>query len=472
MMDISSNKKWLTYVCRMEYAPGKFAFSLCLRKFAALNDETVKEEEFGPPSHHSNLQMENTLEQTPLEICIDKYFEAFSGYSYFLSMSFDGQYIVLSSVAEGPKSVKKKCVVYRVQNNLIKPHYELECEGRAVFLDRGKELCLAVLGNKYLRVYNCILLFSKSMQYDEYDISSFRSENDNRFYALEPQNSYTASACRGTIPGSFHYCYLGDKQDVDVEDEQEIIRNWEYILATSAYIKDNIFLTFSTTAVENVRFWSLKLKGDRLASIVTPFNAVIAISSNLKYAATIAYNPLFQRATSDSRGNQCAINIFNLENGCLAYTLKSEICAESITHATFCKSSRYLALSVLKNGPEVEAIFEVYHIESQTLIYSVTKKMENYKECSSSLETIKIMKPFILEEMVGGKECLKGFYFKLDQTNNQAIMKCFLLKLDCDYDIKWLTKGDWPMEMKFCPLPHKFSEEEQKAYCGVTSVGK
>lgn len=453
-MDISSNKKWLCYVSQLECTPaGKITNSLNVCKFTAFNDKDLKEEEVISPSDNneadsldSKVQMEEDPEPNIMGIRIDTYFDPLSQNTYFLSISFDGRYITLSSFPENGNSTDGNCFVFMVQNDKISLHCEIKRSGRAVFLNRGSELCLAIVNTDTLRIYNSIRNFSKNMPYDEYDLTPFMSSDQPRISWIT-QFQLTGLAYKGAVPGSSH-CYPKHSND-----------NLKRILAVSAYIKENILLKLSPRRSGKIEFWSLKLDMVQLTSISASFDPVIAISDDLKYAATTSRMYIYRANDPRTRTSPRIVNICNLENGCIIYKLKCEIPTICFTHATFCRNSRYLALSGLitssKKVPrnkssqiKIEAIFQVWHIENQVMIYSVTKKMKQHvKRPSSFDETIMWMKPFVFEERAAGdKVALKGFYSYLDQVSDRVILKCFPINFNNYHQssntIQWLIEDE------------------------------
>lgn len=451
-MDISCDKKWLCYVSQSESTPGEINSTLYRCKFTAFNDETSQEEECKPPfendtvaSPDSRVSMEDKFEPVVKSIPINKYFDPLSKKGYFLSISSGGEYIALSSCHEEAKDVDGECFVFKVEFDKIVFHHNLKCNGRAVFLNRENELCLAILSMESLKIYNRIDTFSEYMRYDEYDVRSFMSSNQSN-----TQFQLTGLAYAGTVSGSSHWYPRNGNN------------NWEHILGVSAYMKENILLKAYPGYKDKIEFWSLKIDGVRLTSIFVMTEAVIAISDDLKYAATI---PSYNIHQGGSKYSSCVINIFNLENGCIVYTLRDRTPIIHYTHATFYCNSRHLALSGLiesaenvrkdnvfifgetKKRVEVEAIFQVWNIENQIMIYSTIKKMEQYVDLPSRTlnKTLNVMNPFIFEEKTGDKTNMKGFYSHLDQRSGKVTMKCFPIDFNDHLQsstIQWLIKDD------------------------------
>lgn len=463
-MDISSNKKWLCYVSQSELSDEdeEISSTLNLRKFTALNDETQIEEEFAG-LEDSRIEMEDGLTPILLSIPINNYIDTFGEKDYFLSISLDGQFIALSSYYEESKHTIGGCVVFMVHNHAITFQCELDCNGRAVFLNRADELCLAFVNMESLRIYNNIHTFSNNLRYDEYDMKSLMPtctapgnlmtdwelrKGAMKGFLWQPQRDYTAVACTGNIISSSHRSGSNPK--------------WEFIAAISAYIKDNLLLTPPLLEDDKIRLWSLKLDGVRLASISAPDNAVIAISDDVRYAATTTLDFVYQKTFLVNHGDNYTISIFNLENGCLVYTLKSHIPLEMITHATFCCNSRYIALTGLNEmqhelpETEIEAVFQVWHIESETLIYSVTKKTGQFAKLDLAYpDTTNLMKPSIFEDKISNR--LKGLYFHSDRGGDHVTIKFFYLNLDCQKsDIKWLIQDDLLLQKDIDSNKHKF----------------
>lgn len=452
LMDISSNKKWLCYVSQSEHTTGEVTSTLTVRKFTALNDETLREESATVFENlqDSRVHMEDSPEPDMISICVSKYFDTTNCNSHVLSICSDGQYITLSSHDEKATDSEGGCIVFKVQNRTISYHCELKCNGYAVFLDRENELCLAILSMETLKIYQNISSFSKDMPCNVYDMAPFTKT----WNAMESsQWHYSYSDCRGTILASFYYRLGPDTEE------------WKLIISLSAYIKKNILLAPPAITQHKIRFFSLKLDGVLLSSIYSSNSVVvIAISDDLKYAATIAEYCLFNRYSDEYDKSYPTVEIYSLENGCLLYTLKSRMRMTLLPHATFCCNSRYLALSSLQgnleqetHGADATAIFEVWHIENQTSIYSATKRLKQTIDLTTDWcnnTRIQLLKPFILEERTNTGIVLKGFYSQSDHDNIHVTMKCFHLNLDCQNQnstIQWLIKDDLLLEKELNP---------------------
>ncbi|CAO3613037.1 unnamed protein product [Mucor hiemalis] len=327
------------------------------------------------------VQIEANPQPQMKSMCIDPYFNS-PGHK-FLSISPSGQYITLSTHDEKKGDEDGSCFIFKVQENEISFCHEIKCNGRAVFLNNG--LRLAILNTATLIVYDEVKDFSKKLTYEVYDLTPFGTMNED-FQNSRFQFSYTDFVDNWAVSKNPQSDFMSYEPKM------------RHIIALSAYIKSNLLITPFTEKSETIRFWSLINNGMRLASLTASGDAVIAISKDFKYAATANSNVKVDNV----------VKVYNLDNECLVYTLKSQISILKLSHATFCYDSRYLALSAVErkydvNNPLVGknvAIFEVWYIEGERSVYSTVKSLGLILPGTLNRTQVKSLKPFISEEIV------------------------------------------------------------------------
>lgn len=448
LMDFSSDRKWISYVSQCEAEPNKLTTYLSLRKFTAINDESLRVEIPATVFHEDTSivhEMRIQIDANPLpqlkSMPIDKYFNS-PGHK-FLSISPNGQYISLSTYDENKGNKDGLCFIFKVQKNEILFHQKLQWNGRAVFLNSNDGICLAIINTAILIVYDKVEDFSKVGKYEVYDLTSFGSSRED-FKGSSQQYLYTEFTNNWSVTNN------------PLNGLREMIPSLRHIIALSAYIEYHVLITPFAGRGDVIRIWSLLNNGLRLATLPNSKEVIIAISNDFRYAATV----------NNSLTKYNIVKVYSLENGCHIHTLKSEVARFNLTHAIFCYDARFLALSGFKSiyGRregliDNKAIFEVWCIDEDQLVQSATRSLGNKMRTLRGLTQEKSVKPFMTQEMVGYNErVLKGYYVYGD-VEGKTITRCFKL----NFGGQQLEENTWLLPEKIIPR-HLRSESEYNCF--------
>lgn len=422
LLDISPDKKWICYVSHQleedlqgykKKGKEKRTY-LTRRRFTSINPDTGNEETV--VENFSTKDVD--LEHFSLDIS-DKIHPVGESHSKFLSISGDGNYVVLSfcerTIKEYGGYIEPKnpnCLVFESKQGILTLSHKIKCDGRAVFLTKNIR-SLALIQNTTIEVYDN---FPKNQTISFlFDLQPFISTNGLSHESAQEHNSYIENASWTDVSNP-----QKSRNNINVE-----IRR---IITFSRHIRHNVLLTPFAGSI--VRVWSMIEDGVRLTSFSAPNQHVMAFSKHYKYTATYI------------EGTR-AINIYNVKSGLLVYQLGSQTVDSSVTfevsHIRFCYDGRYIAMS----GWEGEnVVFEVWYIEAEELIYRTTVPLatKQNSELYKGNRLLKVVQPFVMRGVKkNGDKCLKGFYTSL---KNGILATTFIEldidRVDTDVKIEWV----------------------------------
>jgi hypothetical protein len=426
LLDISSNKEWISYVTYHKNNDGSYLKTridltekkctyLTVRKFTEMNRQQEADNE--QPNCHFSIDITGLVEDTGQQHC------------KFLSISPDGIYVALSFYEKNRNMVDQEkfraarrrnadCLIFKVNDNQI----EYDCtrvkfQGRGVFLDReesGTPFDLALINCDTLEVYENFSPSTTKRPTYWFDLScfhGFKFANMEEYVMVD--DSYIKNApwmCTGN---------------------DLICTELELIMTFSRHIQQNVLTTPVSHGV--ARVWSMTEEGNLLISVTTDRGEhLMAFSKDYESAATYSLS---------NNVPNLSINIYNAKSGLRDYKLiRQQDSVRSylvVSDMRFCFGAKYIAMAGIetliryKEYKRVQVVFEVWHIETQKSIY--------YKKIDINTEDIaqhKIIQPFLTR---GQKEdhdgriikCLKGFYTTLDGSGSgKIITKCAVLDID------------------------------------------